>query len=373
MNMKKFRLTLLSCVLMLSLLFSGTAYAQDEELPDPGITPDSPFYFFDTMGKDIGLFFTFGPEAKARKALEYAEERLAEAEAMAIRNKTKEMTQATNSYERFLAVANGKVTEVSRQGESANASEMMALATARHLAILDKVRDSAPEEAKEAVARVRERSMNEQQNALRALAKERIERAAEINLTTIEERLNRARVQAEKNNIAEVEDALDDAEKLYRFGEEISALAQGLSENTTVQELVAKATSTHLEVLADIYGKVPEEAKPAIEKAIANTTISRERVIEVLRSSGALGEISEEAPALERLQAEVLERVRVRVQEEIQKGAEGVQERVEEQVQEKTREQLQNLEPQLNQPSVSENESQEKEVTATEKVRVGKS
>ncbi len=265
------------------------------------------------------------------------------------------------------------MAEVSRQGESANISEMMALATARHLAMLDKVEDSAPEEAKEAIARVRESSMNGQQNALRALARERIERAAEINLTTIEGRLNRARVQAEKNNIAEVEDALDNAEKLYRFGEEISALARGLSENTTVEELVARATSTHLEVLADIYGKVPEEARPAIEKAIANTTINRERAIEVLRNSGALGEISEEAPALERLQTEVLERVRARVQEEIQGGAEAVQERVEEQVQEKVREQLQNLKPQLNQPSVSENESTEKEVTATEGVRARKS
>jgi hypothetical protein len=215
--------------------------------------------------------------------------------------------------------------------------------------------------------------MNEQQTALRALARERIERAAEINLTTIEDRLNRARVQAEKNNIAEVEDALDNAEKMYRFGEEISSLAQGLSENTTVQELVARATSTHLEVLTDVYEKVPEEARPAIEKAIANTTINRERVIEVLRSSGALGEISEEAPALERLGTEALERVRVRVQEEIQNGAEGIQERVEEQVQEKAGEQLQNLEPQLNQPSVSENETLKKETTATEKARVQKS
>ena len=83
MNLKKLRPTLLSCILVISLLFSGTAYAQEEELPDPGITPDSTFYFFDNWGKNIGLFFAFGPEAKAQKALEYAEERLAEAQAIA--------------------------------------------------------------------------------------------------------------------------------------------------------------------------------------------------------------------------------------------------------------------------------------------------
>ena len=76
MRLGKYRLILLSAVIIASLLFGGTAYAQDEELPDPGITPDSPFYFLDNLGKNIGLFFAFGPEAKARKALEYAEERL---------------------------------------------------------------------------------------------------------------------------------------------------------------------------------------------------------------------------------------------------------------------------------------------------------
>ena len=75
--MNKFRVILLSCVIVSTLLFSGTVYAQiDEELPNPGITPDSSFYFLDIWGKKIGLFFAFGAEAKARKALEYAEERL---------------------------------------------------------------------------------------------------------------------------------------------------------------------------------------------------------------------------------------------------------------------------------------------------------
>ncbi len=77
LKMNKVRMSMVSIVLIISLLFGGIAYAQDEELPDPGITPDSPFYFLDTFGKKLGLMFAFGDEAKAQKALEYAEERLA--------------------------------------------------------------------------------------------------------------------------------------------------------------------------------------------------------------------------------------------------------------------------------------------------------
>ena len=94
MNLTKFRIILINILVITAVLFSGTAYAQDEELPDSGITPDSPFYFLDNWGKSVGMFFTFGPEAKARKALEYAEERLAETLVMAAENRVKEMTQA---------------------------------------------------------------------------------------------------------------------------------------------------------------------------------------------------------------------------------------------------------------------------------------
>ena len=53
MKFRKLSIVLISCLLVSSLFFSGTVFAQDEELPDPGITPDSPFYFFDTLGKNV--------------------------------------------------------------------------------------------------------------------------------------------------------------------------------------------------------------------------------------------------------------------------------------------------------------------------------
>lgn len=364
-----------SCILVISLLLSGTAYAQEDELPDPGITPDSPFYFLDNWGKNIGLFFAFGSEAKARKALEYAEERLAEAQAMAIRNRIREVEQATNGYNEFLAIVAERAEEARQQGVSDNLSEKVALATSKHLSVLDRVKETVPEQAREAIARAKEASINGQQNALRALARERLERATEINLAAIEGRLNRARVQTEEGNTEEIEEALDDADKMFRFGEEISEIAQGLGKDTTtVEQLVAQATSVHLEVLAEIHEKAPEQARVSIENAIADSLINRERVVEALKNKGSLGEIPEETPVLQRIRVEALERVQEKVQERAQEEPmegvqEQVQERIQEELQERIQEQTSNLKPEAPKPVVSANATEEKETSGLRKTQ----
>ena len=349
-------------MIITSLLLSGTAYAQEEEeLPDPGITPDSPFYFLDNWGKQLGLFFAFGPEAKARKALEYAEERLAEAEAMAVKNRIRETERAADSYTEFLAMVRERAEEARQQGVSENISEKLALATSKHLAVLDRIKDTAPEQAKGAIVRAREASINGQQNALRALARERLEKAMEINLATIEGRLNRARVKADEGNTGEVEAALNDTDKLFKFGEEISEAARELGKDTTtVEQLVAKATAAHLQVLAEVHEKVPEPAREAIESAIANSVINRERVVEALKSKGALGEIPEEAPVMERVQAQLLQRIQAEVKERIQAE---VQEGVGEELQEKVREQITNLKPAVPKTVTTVNKTAEQALT----------
>jgi len=343
--MNKIRISMVSIVLVISLLLGGTAYAQDEELPDPGITPDSPFYFLDNFGKKLGLIFAFDDEAKVKKALEYAEERLAEVQAMALKNKLEEMVQAAGEYEQFMAMVNERMQAAVQNNASSNVSERVALAAQKHLAVMDRVRDRVPEESKEALDRVRERSLNEQQNALRALARNRVERATEINLNGIQQRLQRALEKVSENDTDEVEKALEDTEKLRRFGEEISEIARGLSDNTTtVDELVARATSVHLEVLARVHERAPEPAREAIENAMANALQNREEVIERLRNRATTANISENATGLEQIKTELMERIQNRIQERLQdatddQSLEQVRERIQEQLNERLKQQ----------------------------------
>jgi len=303
---------LLVSLIAIVFLFSGTAYAQtDEELPHAGITPDNPFYFVDVWGKEIGLFFAFGAEAKAKKALEYAGERLAEAQVMAAKNKPKAVNGATNGYEEYVAIAIEKLVEVRGKGlDTAEMSELVALATSKHLVVLDGVMDIVPEEAKAAIGKAKEASMNGHKNALRALASVNPERATEINLAAVEGRLNRAKAEADENNTEGVEDALDEFEVLNEFGEEISEIAQGLGKDTTtIEQLVGKATSIHLKVLAEVLGIVPEQAKAAIERAMEVSVEGHERAVEALKQKGALGTVPEEAPIPEGIPDKVKEKI----------------------------------------------------------------
>lgn len=315
MKQKLLRILLISSLIITSLFVGGTAYAQDEELPDPGLTPDSPFYFLDSWGKNIGMFFTFGNEAKARKALRYAEERLSEAQAMAAKNRIKEMTRAANDYERFMAMVNERLEAAAEQGLSDNISERVALATAKHLNVLDRVKDQVPEQAKQALTRARTASMNGQINALRALAKEKTERALDIAADTIENRLDRARVRATDNvttnNVtADVEEALDYADRIAELEEEMTTIAEEMGiDITAIQQRLAQATANRLDVLSDVYEKVPENARQAIENAIENSVRKYERALEKLKEKNALGDVPDEDTVLNRIQAKVREKL----------------------------------------------------------------
>lgn len=312
MKLNRFRIILLSCVIVISLLFGGTAYAQvDEELPSPGLTPDSPFYFVDIWGEKIGLFFAFGAEAKAGKALEYAEERLAEAHVMAVKNKPEAVRMAASRYDEYIATGTQNIEEARNKGvDISEVSEIVALATSKHLLVLDGVMDIVPEEAKEAIGKAKGVSINGHGSALRALATENPERAMEINLAAVEGRLNRAEAEADEDDSEGVVDAVDELDKLFNFGAEISEIAQGLGKDTTtVEELVARATSIHLEVLAIVYEKVPEQAKPAIERAMGVSIRGHERAVEALKKKGALGDLSEEPPIPPGIPEEVKEKI----------------------------------------------------------------
>ena len=313
MKQKIFRITLISCLLITSLLTSGTACAQDEELPDPGITPDSPFYFLDNWVKRIGLFFTFGPEAKARKALQYAEERLAEARVMAVKNRIREMTRAANDYDGFMSMVNERVEEARQRGVSDNISERVALATLKHLHVLDRIKDKVPKQAEEAIIRVRTKSMNGQINALRALAKIKPEKAIDIASDTIENRLERARVKATENVTADVEEALNYVARIAEIEEEMANIAQEKGiDIAPIQQRLAQATSNRLEVLASVWEKVPQTAKPAIENAIENSVRKYERAVETLKNNNALVAIPKKALVIPRIPEEVREELKLR-------------------------------------------------------------
>ena len=200
-----------SLLIALVFVFSlGTgASAQETEFSDPGLTPDSPFYFLEIITEGIGTFFTFGDLKKAERYAALATERLAEIQAVVEKGKSEFAEKTLQRYEKQL------------------------------------------------------------------------------------------------NN------SMDRAQKAQAKGQDTEKVMEVLAR-------AGRATSRHLEVLTEVYEKVPERARSAIENAMKASMKGHERVVEALRERDALGEVPEAASLPTRVPEEVRERVRIRVQQEIE-------------------------------------------------------
>ncbi|MFC1977625.1 DUF5667 domain-containing protein [Chloroflexota bacterium] len=294
--MKKVFMVPIIAILAIMLCSSGVAYAQEAEatLPDPGTTPDSPFYFMDQWGKSISLAFTVNAQRKAEKALRYADERIAEIDAMMAQNKIKQATKAANGYQNYLEVTNKYMEQARLKGT--DASEKVALMAEKHLGYLSDSTDNATGDARMLMTQTRERAMTCQETALKNMAQGDPEKAARFNLQLMERQLNRIRVQAEEAKGEAVQARLEVYNRLGNLGGEISQIAKGLGEETTVEQLVGMATAHHLEVLAEVQQRVQGEAQQAIEATIQNRVQNHEQVVTRLRAQNQLGQVPEEAP-----------------------------------------------------------------------------
>ncbi|MFC1953615.1 DUF5667 domain-containing protein [Chloroflexota bacterium] len=292
--MKKLFMVPLIMILALTFCFGGIAYAQEAEaiLPDPGTTPDSPFYFMDKWGKQISLAFTFNAEKKAEKALRYADERMAEIDAMMAQNKIMKATQAANEYQNCLGIAIKNMKQARLKG--ADVSEKVTLMAEKHVGYLSDSADNATEDARMLMTQTRERAMTCQETALKNMAQGNPEKASQFNLQLMERQLNRIRVDAEEAKGEVVQARLEVYNRLGNLGEEISQIAKGLGEETTVDQLVGQATAHHLEILAEVQQRVLGKAQQAVESTIKNRVQNHEQVATRLRAQNQLGQVPEE-------------------------------------------------------------------------------
>lgn len=168
----------IAAVLALVVLMAVSVSAQPE-LPDPGITPDSPFYFMDR------IFSVF----KSAEAL--ADERAAEIVAMAQKGHERGLTKAMEGYEKALEKRH-------RQAEKdENVAEEVARQSSNHLAVLARVREQVPEQAKAGIDRALTEGAKGRENALQALNATNPERAGAVAEATLQEVIANAPEQAQ--------------------------------------------------------------------------------------------------------------------------------------------------------------------------------
>jgi len=182
-------------IFILFLFFGSGVFAQTE-LSNPGLTPDSPFYFLDTLGEKIGMFFAFGSEKKAEKALKIAEEKLAEVKAMAEKNKTKALEKANQRYQEFLNLANSKTQKAKEKGKDVERLvTLISEKTLKHQEVLSEILEKIPEQAKSGIEKAIEVSKKGFEEVIKAVSGEKrgeLEKRAEEIKNKIEEKTKKA-------------------------------------------------------------------------------------------------------------------------------------------------------------------------------------
>ena len=160
------KLTTLS-ILLISLAF--IVPVQVSAATNAGVKPGSFFYFFDTTFENVSLFFTFGPEKKAQKALEYADERLAEAEESANENNPKAVEKAMTGYKEEISLATEKSKGLKDEERAKELLNIVSENTAKHQEVLVSVLGKVPEEAKQAILNAIEVSKKGQEEAVKQI------------------------------------------------------------------------------------------------------------------------------------------------------------------------------------------------------------
>lgn len=154
-------------------LFSAIAFslpASASVATSAGVKPGSFWYSFDIAFEKINLFFIFNSENKARKSLEYADERLAEVEAVTENDNTDAVKTAITNYESNIAFAAEKSKDVAEPEKAEALFVSIADNTSKHQEILAGVLAKVPDEAKEAITKAIEMSRKGQKEAMTKIA-----------------------------------------------------------------------------------------------------------------------------------------------------------------------------------------------------------
>lgn len=184
---------LLLVPLLAIFLFAGVAQAQTNDLPEPGMLPDSPFYFLKSWSEGIGTFFTFGDVAKAERFLNLSEKRLAEANALVAKGEPEIAEKAIGRYQEQLNRALAKAEEAKANGlDTDEVLAKVSEATLKHQAVLADVYEQVPEQAKPAIERAMQAGMRGHEEALKAVSgekREEVMRDVEEKRREVEQRL----------------------------------------------------------------------------------------------------------------------------------------------------------------------------------------
>ena len=282
--------------------------AFQRELLPAGVTPDSWLYGLKKFSENIDLFFTFDDLVKAEKLAYYAELRLAEAKELAENGKTEFVNDLVKEYKLNLENSNELVETAQQFGKNVTkVTGLIAVSTSIHVDILEEVLQQVPEKTKLSIQNAINYSKEGNKGALDVLEEVQPEVATEIHLRIAEKRLLKAQEKAQENKSELVVNLILEYEERLNKSCQIAEIAKELGKNTaSLEQLITEATSTHLEVLSDVYVNVPgQTTKNAVEKTFNISIYEIEKMIETLSGKNAFSDLVN-VTSLEKIKVSVL-------------------------------------------------------------------
>jgi hypothetical protein len=168
MSRKALVLTLITATLLLFSLSSVSAQTIDD-VSDPGILPDSPFYFLQDWWQDVRLFFTTNPTAKAELNLKYASQDVLAYQQLAQTANQELLDKIMNRYQNRIKEANNWMSQAKEQGSDiSKTANKLKDSTKKQVEVLAAVYNQAPETARKGLKTVIENTSKEVASSLEA-------------------------------------------------------------------------------------------------------------------------------------------------------------------------------------------------------------
>ncbi len=144
-------------LVIISFLIGAFGVLAQNDMPSPGITPDSSLYFLKAWKEEIQTFFTFGAEKKAKQYLHLADVRLAEYQKMIEKGKIEIAQKTIEKYEKQLNRALQKIEELKTKGkDTKDISQKSEDAISKHIEVLEKNLQKVPDSAKKGIEKALE-------------------------------------------------------------------------------------------------------------------------------------------------------------------------------------------------------------------------
>jgi hypothetical protein len=250
--------SVVAVVMVVSMLAGGTVYAAQDSLPGQLLYPVK-------IGtEDSRLLIAGDNSAKAKLNLQFANTRLVEMSKLATNNEEK-AELAVKGYQANLDAARERARAVSDASSQSNLLDG-ALADMRdQMVFCDNIIDANPKYS-DLVKEASSLTISTQVEFIRMLEPQDILQAAQTNLNAMQNRLQRAQVEAGVNQFQTMQEVLLQYQQFNGLGEEILQHAQSANTHSNEIELLTlQALSGYLDSLNSIGQEIPQEYKNTIE------------------------------------------------------------------------------------------------------------